>query len=124
MEIVQFLFSFKQTYNNRSNANGALAYFCENLEEHLKPKTTDKNSYEDINQLQEIIVQKFIMQKLMIILIRVIMDHNLCYNPKGWDLLETVMDILMLLCQAQLPSVTKKLVELKFVSILLFICDS
>lgn len=75
LSVVQFLFNFKKIYTNPSTRN-VDDYFKNDLNSVLQNKKK-KLHFEDIDELQEFIIGRFISEKLIIILVRIVMDYEL-----------------------------------------------
>jgi len=81
LDLFKFLLSFKKIYET-PDTKGADNYFKNDLKNVLQNKS--KNiQFPDIEELQEFILQKFIHEKLIIILVRVVMDYELAWNWGG-----------------------------------------
>jgi hypothetical protein len=81
LKIVQFLFNFKKIYTNPSTRS-IDDYFKNDLNNVLQNRKK-RLHFEDIDELQEFIIGKFISEKLIIILVRIVMDYELCAREMG-----------------------------------------
>ncbi|CAI2378110.1 unnamed protein product [Moneuplotes crassus] len=136
---IKLSLSFKDIYNNRSSQKGKLKYLCDNMDNFLKFKSKVKNTsitFENADDLQLLTVKRYFSSGLLIMLIRVIMNHNFSLNSlqnkkisqeiktQGFEVLEECIDVLLRLCKMKSDFVNKKIyLHLNFVQILLYILD-